>query len=233
MLLINIIKEMSPLEYTLIRSSRKTLALNIDRDGRLIVRAPYRLSVEKIEQFIAEKADWIEKHTAAVNLRTEQKNERLNVPPKELPLFGRLCPVVNKKPYGYTDGVFYLPEGMTLESLVPYLHKLYTRIAKESLIPRVQTLSEQTGLMITAVKINSAKTRWGSCSAAKSVNLSHRLIAADPRLIDYVIIHELCHTVHMDHSHDFYRLVENFLPDYKEREKGLKEVSRMLTEYGL
>lgn len=233
MLLINIIKEMSPLEYTLIRSSRKTLALNIDRDGRLIVRAPYRLSVEKIEQFIAEKADWIEKHTAAVNLRTEQKNERLNVPPTELPLFGRQCPVVNEKPYGYTDGVFYLPEGMTLESLVPYLHKLYTRIAKESLIPRVQTLSEQTGLMITAVKINSAKTRWGSCSAAKSVNLSHRLIAADPRLIDYVIIHELCHTVHMDHSHDFYRLVENFLPDYKEREKGLKEVSRMLTEYGL
>lgn len=221
------------MEYTLIRSSRKTLALNIDRDGRLIVRAPYRLSVEKIEQFIAEKADWIEKHTAAVNLRTEQKNERLNVPPTELPLFGRLCPVVNEKPYGYTDGVFYLPEGMTLESLVPYLHKLYTRIAKEALIPRVQTLSEQTGLMITAVKINSAKTRWGSCSAAKSVNLSHRLIAADPRLIDYVIIHELCHTVHMDHSHDFYRLVENFLPDYKEREKGLKEVSRMLTEYGL
>lgn len=224
---------MSPLEYTLIRSSRKTLALNIDREGRLIVRAPYCLSVEKIEQFIAEKADWIEKHTAAVSLRTEQKNERLNVPPTELPLFGRLCPVVNEKPYGYTDGVFYLPEGMTLESLVPYLHKLYTRIAKEALIPRVQTLSEQTGLMITAVKINSAKTRWGSCSAAKSVNLSHRLIAADPKLIDYVIIHELCHTVHMDHSHDFYRLVENFLPDYKEREKGLKEVSRLLTEYGL
>lgn len=221
------------MEYTLIRSSRKTLALNIDREGRLIVRAPYRLSVERIEQFIAEKADWIEKHTAAVSLRTEQKNERLNVPPTELPLFGRLCPVVNEKPYGYTDGVFYLPEGMTLESLVPYLHKLYTRIAKEALIPRVQTLSEQTGLMITAVKINSAKTRWGSCSAAKSVNLSHRLIAADPKLIDYVIIHELCHTVHMDHSHDFYRLVENFLPDYKEREKGLKEVSRLLTEYGL
>lgn len=112
-------KEMSPLEYTLIRSSRKTLALNIDRDGRLIVRAPYRLSVEKIEQFIAEKADWIEKHTAAVNLRTEQKNERLNAPPTELPLFGRLCPVVNEKPYGYTDGVFYLPEGWPSKALCP------------------------------------------------------------------------------------------------------------------
>ena len=65
------------------------------------------------------------------------------------------------------------------------------------------------------------------------MNLSHRLIAADPKLIDYVIIHELCHTVHMDHSPDFYRLVESFLPDYREREKGLKEVSRLLTEYGL
>ena len=83
------------------------------------------------------------------------------------------------------------------------------------------------------ITIRDQKTRWGSCSAARSVNLSHRLIAADPKLIDYVIIHELCHTVHMDHSPDFYRLVESFLPDYREREKGLKEVSRLLTEYGL
>lgn len=226
-------KERYPLEYTLIRSSRKTLALNIDRDGRLIVRAPYSLSVGRIEQFIGEKADWIEKHTAAANLRTEQKNELLSVPPKELPLFGRLCPVINEKPYGYTDGAFYLPEGMTLESLVPYLHKLYTRIAKETLIPRVHTLSEQTGLTVTAVKINSAKTRWGSCSASGSVNLSHRLIAADPKLIDYVIIHELCHRVHMDHSPEFHKLVESFLPDHRERERALREVSRQLTVFGL
>ena len=223
MLLINIIKEMSPLEYTLIRSSRKTLALNIDRDGRLIVRAPYRLSVEKIEQFIAEKADWIEKHTAAVNLRTEQKNERLNVPPTELPLFGRLCPVVNEKPYGYTDGVFYLPEGMTLESLVPYLHKLYTRIAKEALIPRVQTLSEQTGLMITAVKINSAKTRWGSCSSRGNLNFNWRLLLMPEDVMDYVVVHELAHRREMNHSAAFWQIVETYLPDYRERRQWLKE----------
>lgn len=221
------------MEYTLIRSGRKTLALTVDGDGRLIVRAPYRISAEGIEQFIAEKAEWIEKHTATANRCAERKNKRLSSPPEALPLFGRLCPVINEKPYGYTDGAFYLPGEMTLEALVPYLHKLYGRIAEENLIPRVQTLSKQTGLAAAAVKINSAKTRWGSCSGAKSVNLSHRLAAAEPKLIDYVIIHELCHTVHMDHSPDFYRLVSGFLPDYREREKGLREVSRLLAEYGL
>lgn len=221
------------MEYEIIRSSRKTLALTIDKDGKLIVRAPCRFPESRIEEFIKEKSDWIEKHSAAASKRSEQRNERLSLPPKELPLWGKLSPVSHEKPYGYIDGVVHLPENMSLEALLPYLRKLYAAIAKETLIPRTYAAAERMGFEITAVRINSAKTRWGSCSAQRSINLSRMLIAADPKLIDYVIVHELCHTVHMDHSPAFWKLVERYIPDFRERREALKDVQKVLSEYGL
>lgn len=221
------------MEYEIIRSGRKTLALTIEKDGRLIVRAPYRLPESRIEEFIREKSDWIEKHSAAASERTALRSERLSKPPYELPLLGKLSLVSHQKPYGYIDGCIHLPENMTLEALLPYLRKLYGAIAKETLIPRTYSAAERMGFKITAVRINSAKTRWGSCSAQRTINLSRMLIAADPELIDYVIVHELCHTVHMDHSPEFWQLVGKYIPDFKERREALKDVQKLLSEYGL
>lgn len=221
------------MEYEIIRSGRKTLALTIEKDGRLIVRAPYRLPESRIEEFIREKSDWIEKHSAAASERTALRSERFSKPPYELPLLGKLSPVSHQKPYGYIDGCIHLPENMTLEALLPYLRKLYGAIAKETLIPQTYSAAERMGFKITAVRINSAKTRWGSCSAQRTINLSRMLIAADPELIDYVIVHELCHTVHMDHSPEFWQLVGKYIPDFKERREALKDVQKLLSEYGL
>lgn len=228
-----IARRYADLEYELIRSGRKTLALTIDKDGRLIVRAPYSYPESRIEEFIREKSDWIEKHSASASERSEHKNERLALPPDKLPLFGKLSPVSHEKPYGYIDGFIHLPENMTLEALLPYLRKLYAAIAKETLIPRTYSAARGMGFEITAVRINGASTRWGSCSAQKGINLSRMLIAAPPELIDYVIVHELCHTVHMNHSPAFWELVGKYIPDFKERREALKDVQKLLSEYGL
>lgn len=221
------------MEYELIRSSRKTLSLTVDKDGNLIVRAPYKFPKSRIEEFIKEKSHWIEKHSAAASQRTDMQNKRLALPPSELPLFGKLSPVSCEKPYGYIDGCIHIPENMTLEALLPYLGRLYTAIAKETLIPRTYAAAERMGFEISAVRITGAKTRWGSCSAQRSINLSRMLVAADPDLIDYVIVHELCHTIHMDHSPAFWQLVEKFIPDHRERREALKDVQKLVSEYGL
>ena len=146
---------------------------------------------------------------------------------------GGFAPVSHEKPYGLIDNVFHLPEEMTLNELLPYLRRLYTLIAKDRIIPKVWQTAERMGISISAAKINSAKTRWGSCSAQKSINLSRNLIAADPKLIEYVIVHELCHTAHMDHSAEFWEMVSRYIPDYKERREALKEVQAVLSEFGL
>ena len=81
----------------------------------------------------------------------------------------------------------------------------------------------------TAIKINGAKTRWGSCSAKKSLNFSWRLIMADDDVIDYVVVHELAHIAEMNHSARFWALVEGALPDYQSRKAKLKALQQRLS----
>ncbi len=96
--------------------------------------------------------------------------------------------------------------------------------AKKNILPRVYLISKQTGLSFGDVRITSARTRFGSCSAKNSICLSLYLALADEKEIDYVILHELCHTKEHNHSRRFYQLVESFMPDWKEREKSLKKI---------
>lgn len=221
------------MEREIIRSRRKTLAISVDKSGRLIVRAPLGLSEERIDEFIRSKADWIERHSEEAAERSLDRSRRLSSPPEALPLLGEMCRVRHETPPGYIGGCFNLPENTALEELLPYLRRLYAAIAKETLIPRTAIIAGRMGITPSAVKINSARTRWGSCSSQKVINLSWKLIAADPSLIDYVIVHELCHTVHMNHSPAFWAMVEQVIPDYPERREALKAVQRTLSEYGL
>ncbi len=95
--------------------------------------------------------------------------------------------------------------------------KLLRKKAKEILPQKVSYYSSIMGVEPSSVKINSAKKRYGSCSGKNSLNFSLYLIDKDERFIDYVVVHELAHIVHHNHSKDFYALIEKYMPDYKER----------------
>lgn len=207
--------------------------LSVDKEGNITVRAPLRMTDEKIDEIVRSKSEWLNTHAAKARRRTDEMHDKLSKPPKALPFLGEMCPVAHDQPYGYSDGCFHLPEGATLEELLPYLRKLYSTVARDTLISRTQLLADRMGVKITAVKVNSARTRWGSCSAKRSINLSWKLIAAERRLIDYVIVHELCHTIHMNHSDAFWSAVEAVIPDYRECRDKLKDVQKLLSEYGL
>lgn len=96
--------------------------------------------------------------------------------------------------------------------------------AREYILPRVKVLSEKTGLDFSGVKITSARKRFGSCNSKGNLCFSFFLMLAGPKEIDYVIIHELCHTREMNHSKKFYELVASYLPDYQIYQKKLKEI---------
>lgn len=97
--------------------------------------------------------------------------------------------------------------------------KLLRKKAKEILPQKVAYYSSIMGVAPSSVKINSAKKRYGSCSGKNSLNFSLYLMDKDERFIDYVVVHELAHIVHHNHSKDFYALIEKYMPDYKERMK--------------
>lgn len=103
------------------------------------------------------------------------------------------------------------------------LEKRYRDAAKEYIPKRVEYYHEFTGGTYHKITIRDQKTRWGSCSSNGTLSFNYRLMLAPPRVLDYVVVHELCHLTHMNHSTDFWNMVASILPDYKEYRKWLRD----------
>lgn len=114
------------------------------------------------------------------------------------------------------------------------LEKRYRQAAREYIPARVSYYHQFIPGNYSQVVIRDQKTRWGSCSSSGTLSFNYRLMLAPPAILDYVVVHELCHIRHMNHSADFWHAVEQILPDYKEKRKWLKEHGMELTmEYHL
>ena len=113
-------------------------------------------------------------------------------------------------------------ERLELYSVSPEQESMLRKEALSYLTKRMEYFAKLMGLQYTGIKITSAKKRFGSCSGKNSICYSWHLIMYPPEAIDYVVVHELAHIVHKNHGKDFYKLIENYLPDYKNREKLLK-----------
>jgi predicted metal-dependent hydrolase len=103
-----------------------------------------------------------------------------------------------------------------------------TNKAQDHLIPWLKRVSDETGLSYSAVSIRQQKTRWGSCSSRRLISLNARLLFLPPELVTYVLVHELCHTKHLNHSPRFWRLVESYLPDYRQFDRQLRNAGRCM-----
>jgi predicted metal-dependent hydrolase len=103
--------------------------------------------------------------------------------------------------------------------------------AREYLIPQLKQISEETGLAYSSVSIRQQKTRWGSCSSRLSISLNARLLFLPPDLVTYVLVHELCHTKHLNHAPIFWRLVASYLPNYRQFDRQLRGADRWMPKW--
>jgi len=218
------------MEYNLIRSKRKTLGLYI-RGGVLEVRAPLKMPKHEIEKFIVSKEKWIT-NKLAHSQEQVRSSEKFQLDYGDSVLYlGNEYPVISKvgNRVGFENG-FYVPPNLSSEEIRSACVQIYRMLAKRDITNRVIEFSKQMGVTPTAVKINGAKTRWGSCSSRKSLNFSWRLIMADSDVVDYVVAHELAHLIEMNHSQKFWTIVENTLPDYRQRKQRLRELNKRLAK---
>ena len=209
--------------HKLVRSKRRTIALIVERDGSLTVRAPKRAAVMDIQSFILEKQGWI--------LRTRERFMSLKeVPKKEYKdgdtflylgnMYG-LSLVKPQRPALKFENGFTL--GNTAQSSGErFFTQWYKEQAYKVIAERVRVFSDQYGFVPKQVKISSARTRWGSCSPDGILNFTWRLVMAPLDVIDYVVVHELAHLRVKNHSSRFWREVERIMPEYKDRRKWLR-----------
>lgn len=110
----------------------------------------------------------------------------------------------------------------TLQAIAQ-LRRWIRQRARKVLPPRLQALAQQTGLEFTRCSVRSQKSRWGSCSSNGTISLNEQLLFLSPPSVDYLMLHELCHTRHMNHSPAFWRLVASFEPEYRQFEQTLNQ----------
>lgn len=216
------------MRYELVRTNRKTLALTVDRNGRLTARAPLRMSTAQIESFIREKQEWIEKTQARLAL--------LPSPPEKLALQDGVT-----LPYlGGTLAIRYAAVGrISLSGTILLIPQTATDLATVShwldvqaridFAERVRRLSQILRLHPLTLRLSHAKGRWGSMSTRGTLSLNRALIFCPPDVIDYVIIHELCHIAHPNHSSAFWGKVESCLPNYRIKREWLKKHNSLIS----
>ena len=167
--------------YRVIRSSRRTVSLQIVPGGEVLVRCPKRMSNADIRRFVESKSGWIEKH---LEKRTAAAR---------LPVF--------------TD-----------EQL-----QVLARQARQTIPERVAHFAPLVGVTYGRITIRSQHTLWGSCSGKGNLSFNCLLMLTPPEVLDYVVVHELCHRKEMNHSARFWAEVEHVLPDYEIQRKWLRE----------
>ena len=105
----------------------------------------------------------------------------------------------------------------------------YRHAAKDCFTKRVAYYHQKTGGLYSKITVRDQQSRWGSCSSRGTLSFNYRLIFAPTEVLDYVVVHELCHLTHMNHSKDFWNMVERIMPDYRTHKKWLKEHGHELT----
>ncbi len=210
--------------HELIHSKRKTLALVIKPDGSLLVRAPLRTPKAVIEEFIDKNREWIEKHQAKAIAHLPPPS-RQYLRGETFPYLGTVYPLAiverQREPL-WLDERFKLAASRQGEAARVF-EGWYREQARQILTVRVEFFARQHGFQYKGIRITSARTRWGSCSATGSLSFSWRLIQARLAVVDYVVIHELVHTVFHNHSKQFWHRVGTILPEYQEHRRWLRE----------
>ena len=176
-----------------IRSKRKTLAIEIRPDMRVVVRAPEKIPQNEIMKFVEEKQNWIKKHLVQMYFKAEENKKQKKEPALTNADIEKLC--------------------QKALSVIPDKVKYYAEIM---------------GVTYGRITIRNQKTRWGSCSSKGNLNFNCLLMLMPDKVLDYVVVHELCHLRQMNHSKKFWKEVERYMPDYPNFKLWLNEYGGVL-----
>ena len=214
-------------ECTIKCGKRRTIAIEI-RGSEVIAHVPetYNRSAlvrRRTAEFIESKREWIERklsevrENACVRLPGFAGHETLYVFGKPLPVAAAL----KGRSVRFDGKTLYIPSFPSEEARQSALVRWYKKYALKVLSERLASISSVCGLTYKSFGLTSARRKWGSCSSEGAVLLNYRLIVLPERIVDYVIVHELCHTVALNHSAVFWGKVSSIMPDYAERRKEL------------
>ncbi|OGI24859.1 MAG: metal-dependent hydrolase [Candidatus Melainabacteria bacterium RIFOXYA12_FULL_32_12] len=218
-------KKFKDITYSLKQSKRKTMSIYVERDGAVSVLAPDELSVPEIEQVIASKKYWIHKQKAELELLNLSKVEREFVSGESFLYLGRpyTLKVVEDLdvPLKLYQGYLHLRKS-DIKRGTELFKEFYKTKGTTKIIERINLYKDMIGVNPKNIRIMELKSRWASCSE-RSLNFNWKVMMAPLTIIDYIVVHELTHFIHPNHTEAFWNSVDKVLPDYWERKNWLKD----------
>ena len=214
------------------RSNRKTLSLTVLKSGVVLVKAPMNLSDETINRFVEEKQNWIRDKLMSVK-ETQSKFEDI-ISFKKCLIYGKKYNIIRadvKQVQTNANFELLVPNKLEGEKLTKAISSWIKKLAKKVLQDRLKFIESRINLNSSSFKIGNSRGRWGSCNSYGNIILNYRVIMLPPEIIDYVIVHELCHLIELNHSKRFWENVARFLPNYEIYRKNIKEYGFLLSMY--
>ena len=218
------------LEYSVIYSKRKSLSIFIDRDSSVIVRAPIKISQEKIDREVQKHKKLIQEKISRKLSISIQNQTKEFVSGESLLYLGRHYQLeIVEEPFNGIkfDNKFFISKE-NKQNANQLFRDWFIKSAKELFIPKVDFYAKQIGVTVNKVNILSLRYRWGSCTPKDNIHLNWRLIKAPMTVINYIIVHELIHLIEPNHSTEFWNRVSIQLPAYEKAKLWLKENGRGL-----
>ena len=206
------------IDYTVRRSPRsRRVRVSVDAERGVEVVIPQRASARAAAEAVSELRPWIERRLDEVErVRAVVAAREGTVPYLGIDLL--LMPEIGRTRAHRRGDVLYVPA----EDPAPAIERWYRRQARAEIAPRLDRAVEALGTSYTALTIRNQRTRWGSCSTSGAMSFNWRLLLAPEEILDYVVWHEACHLVVMDHSPRFWALVARHLPGFKEQRRWLR-----------
>lgn len=214
------------------RSKRKTLSLTVLKNGSVIVKAPISMRDEIINRFVEDKQNWIREKLASIK-ETQNKFEDI-ISLKKFLIYGNKYSLVRSDVKQIQTGNNFeilAPSKLDGEKLAKSISAWYKKIAKKALAERLDFIEKRINLKSTSFKIGDSRGRWGSCNSYGNIIINYRVVMLPPQIIDYVLVHELCHLVELNHSRKFWETVEKFLPNFELQRKAIKEYGFLLNMF--
>ncbi len=209
-------------KYEIVRSARKSVAVSISSSNKITVRCPWGMRPEQIDKFLDEKAGWIEKVVLRNSERLAKNDDIIEF--REIYIEGKRVPLSVCGKDEITDDSVCVKD-------ISHIERVYVKRFFPEFSERVKAFSEKTMLFPVSVDVKDYKSRWGCCDAKNNLIFNFKLFMLPKHIQDYVIVHELCHTLCHNHSPAFWKLVAEFIPDYKQVREELRSFDFLTALY--
>ncbi|MCH4888631.1 M48 family metallopeptidase [Acidaminobacter sp. JC074] len=220
-------------EYEVKYSNRKSIEIRIEAGGKVVFKVPKKTPDHIIEDVIEKRLKWIEEKLGVVEKAFKSRDFETGTMVYYL---GEKVPLkitrrkTDKGKISFVQGEFVLiiPEDYTSDHIKQMLIALYKKMLSPLIKERIHHYQNHFKVRPKKITIRDQKTRWGSCSSSGTLSFNYRLLMAPLSVIDYIVVHEMTHMEHMNHSKSYWKRVHEIMPDYKSKEKFLKEKGMLL-----